>query len=109
MVAAEVVVEELFAKRLVDVLLRGIVRVALVVRPEGAVEGELLVLDERSALVLWVDLGGEQRCLLGGRVHTNEAFGPLVPLCGALALATRQVCASETCLASKRSCIAPRP
>ncbi|OSS44596.1 hypothetical protein B5807_10694 [Epicoccum nigrum] len=80
-VAAEVVVEEFLAERLVHVLLGGIVRVGLVVRPEGAVEGKLLVLDERAALVVWSDLGRKQRRLLGGWVHADQALGALVALC----------------------------
>jgi hypothetical protein len=43
MVALEVVVEEVFAKRAVDVLLMRVMGIGLVVRPVGAIEGKLLV------------------------------------------------------------------
>ena len=86
-VAAEVVVEELFAKRLVDVLLMGVVRIGLVVRPERAVECELPVFVGSLALVLGVQFGSVQFRRLGRGVHADQAFGALVLLCDVLALA----------------------
>ena len=77
-VAAKVVVEELFAKGAVDVFLVGIVRVALVMRPVRTVKGELLVLENPSPVALLRRIeSGLLRCW----VHTNETFGTLFLLC----------------------------
>ena len=90
-VAVEVVVEELLGEGAVDVFLMGVVRVALVVRPERLVEGEGLLFDDLARVragVGRVGVGGdEEGGLLGGWVHADEALGAAFAFCVLLALA----------------------
>ena len=84
-VAVEVMVEKLLGKGAVDVVLVRVVRVALVVRPEGLVEREGLLFDDLArgrACVGRVGVGGdEQRGLLCCWVHADEALGAAFAFC----------------------------
>lgn len=78
-VAIEVVVQEVLAERAVDVILVSIVRVLCIMRPEGLVECELLVIVNLPGV--WVEIAfvWRKKCSLLGRwVHANEALGSFV-------------------------------
>ena len=79
MVAVKVVVEKLLGKGAVDVLLVRVVRVPLVVRPEGLVKGKGLFLHYLARVCARVGrvgvAGDEQGGLLRGWVHAYEALG----------------------------------
>lgn len=78
-VALEVVVEELLAEAVVDIVLVGVVRVLEVVAPEGVVESEVLLFDDFACFGLsvgWVVVvGHEQCCDLADGVHVDQALG----------------------------------
>jgi hypothetical protein len=81
-VALEVVVQEVFAKGAVDVLLVGVVRVSLIVRPVRAVKCELLVVVHAALVRGAVIVGGRKEGrLLGRGIHADEALGALFLLC----------------------------
>jgi hypothetical protein len=80
-VSVEVVVQELFSERSIDVLLVGVCWVVHIVGPEGLVEGELLVFMYFARIGV-VGLGRRLKGrLLRCWVHTNETLRALLLLC----------------------------